>query len=352
MRGRTFLPAALVILVSFPIVALSAAQKPITFAELALYKGADRQKILVEGAKKEGKLTLYTSAHETQAVRPLIQAFEKKYPFLKVHSWRGETKAMFSRISEEYGANQHVVDVVEGTEGTHMLLQKANLVQPYYSPELAKIDPESITMAPNGGALAASTRASGIGVGYNTKLIKPNQLPKSYQDLLDPKWKDKLVIAGSSTGTSWCWLMYKMYGEDFVRRLAKQNISVQMVSARSLMDLIIAGEYAFSPTSFDSHVVESKKSGAPVEWIPTEPVHVNLGQIALPKDPPSPYAALLLADFELAKVNGEILKRAGYQSFRKDVTPLTRPYKKFYGVESTDELKKSNDLFNELFLKK
>ncbi|MFC1816660.1 hypothetical protein ACFL0M_12170, partial [Thermodesulfobacteriota bacterium] len=107
----------------------------------------------------------------------------------------------------------------------------------------------------------------------------------------------------------------------------------------------------FSPTIFDSHVGKSIKMGAPVNWIPLEPVPSYLGQIMLPKNSPHPHAALLYIDFDLSKKAGEIYKAEGYNSPRKDIVSL-RPYKKYYGFESTKEVAKITNLFNKLFLNK
>ncbi|MFC1815294.1 ABC transporter substrate-binding protein [Thermodesulfobacteriota bacterium] len=323
-------------------------QKPKTVAEVALYKGADRQQILEEGARKEGKLTFYT----THILNPLhINAFRKKYPYIKVEVWRASGIKLLPRITEEYKVGRHICDLVEATQTGMMVLQKGGIVRPFYSPNLAYIEEGAIKKAQGGGVLAAGTRLSGIGMGYNTKLITKEEVPKTHQDLLDPKWKGKMAIGAQWSGVSWMGSMLVTYGEDFVRRMAKQNFDVHMVSGRGILDMVIAGEYMFSPSMFDSHVWKSKEKGAPVDWLPIAPVPALLSQVALPKHPSSPHATLLLIDFYLSKEDAKISKATGYSPSRKDASG-EKTYKKFYGAKSVKEKIKWDNLFNRLFLKR
>ncbi|MFC1816909.1 hypothetical protein ACFL0M_13470 [Thermodesulfobacteriota bacterium] len=146
--------------------------------------------------------------------------------------------------------------------------------------------------------------------------------------------------------------MLVTYGEDFVRRMAKQDFVLQMVTSRGVLDLIISGEYLFSPTTSDSHANKSKKMGATVNWIPLEPVSCYLWQIVLPKHSAHPHAALLFIDFDLSKEAGEIYKATGYVSPRKDVLGETTYKKKYYGPISTKQFAQWSKLFNQLFLDK
>jgi iron(III) transport system substrate-binding protein len=327
--------------------ASAAAKKPASFAELALYKGTDRQQILEEGARREGKLAIYT----TNTERQVVDAFQKKYPFLKVESWRAETAQVVSRILEEYKAGLHTVDVMIFTGAGGVLMQEAKVLQPFVSPQLAFIEEDALDKIPDGSVLTAGHFQSGIGIGYNTKLMTKAQLPKTYADLLDQKWKEKIAVVGSNTGVTWMGGILNSYGEDFVAKLAKQNFVVHMVSARALLDMVTSGEYPFTPTAMDSHVASSKKKGAPVDWVPLEPVPSYLGQIMLAKSPPNPHAALLFIDFDLSKEAGELYKESGYASPRKDLSG-TEPYKRYYGSDSTEQVKKWMAVFNKYFIKK
>lgn len=342
--------AALVMIFLCAGTATPAARKPATMADLALYMGADRQQILEEGARKEQNLTFYTT-HILN--RPLVEAFQKKYPFIKVDVWRAADIALLPRILEEYKVGSYLCDVIEGTQLPMLVLQKEGIIQPFYVPNLIHIQEEAITKSFGEGALRVATRESGIGLAFNTKLITREELPKSYPDLLDPKWKGKgkVAIGFDISGRSWMQAMLVTHGEEFVRRMTDQSFDIQAVSSRGILDMIINGEYKFSPTIFDSHVSESKKKGAPVDWLALEPVPVNLGQLALPKHSSHPHAALLFIDFELSKEGAEIHKATGYSPTRKDVTGV-KTYKKFYGAKTVEDQVKGAELFDKLFLKK
>jgi len=330
--------------------AFAAAKKPMTAAELALYDGADRQQILEEGARKEGKLTFYT----THILNKLyVDAFQKKYPFIQVESWRASTNALLPRILEEYKSGRHIVDVIEASQLTMQVTQKMGILQPFYSPNVAYMEEEAIERAPGKGFLRVTLRESGIGLAYNTKLIAKEELPKAYPDLLDPKWKGKgkVAIAFDTGGRSWMEAMLATHGEDFVKRIASQNFDLHVVTSRGILDMIINGEYRLSPTIYDSHVWESKKKKAPVDWWPLEPVPVTLSQAALYKYVSHPYAALLFIDFEFSKESAEIMKTTGYTSNRKDYAG-DKTYKKYYGAESAEEEAKNAELFSRLFIKK
>ncbi|MFC1817200.1 ABC transporter substrate-binding protein, partial [Thermodesulfobacteriota bacterium] len=327
---------------------VSAAQKPMTVAELALYQGTDRQQILEEGAKKEGKLTLYTMGILKQAVRPNVAAFEKKYPFIKVKIFRTSSNNLIPRVVEEFRMGKSFADVIEGNQMTDLVFLNARILQSYYSPNLAVIEKSAVKQASDGGSLSTGFRGSSISLGYNTNMIKEIELPKTYEDLLDPKWKGKMVLAGYS-GANWLGVILDNLGEDFAKRLSGQNFDTHMISARAILDLIISGEYALSTTIYDSHVFKSKDKGAPVDWFPIEPVFGNLGRIAMPKLTSHPHSALLLIDYYLSKKSAEIHKTAGYSSTRLD-TPGRASYKRYFGPKTLADVKKWKNAFSRLFI--
>ena len=330
--------------------ALPAQKRPATVAELALYNGADRQQILEEGARKEGKLTFYT----THILNKLyVDAFQKKYPFIKVESWRASTNALLPRILEEHKSARHTVDVIEASQLVMLVTQKMGMLQPFYAPNLAFIEEDAITRAPGEGIFRATMRESGIGLACNTKLIAREELPKTYQDLLDPKWrgKGKVAIGFDTSGRSWMEAMLFAHGEEFVRRMANQNFDLHAVTSRGILDMMINGEYRLSPTIYDSHVSASKKKGAPVDWFPLEPVPVTLSQAALYRYTSRPHSALLFLDFEFSKESAEIMKATGYTSNRKDYAG-EKSYKKYYGTETAEAEAKMAELFSRLFVKK
>lgn len=331
-----------------------AGAKPATVAEIALYKGVDRQQILEEGAKKEGKLLLYTSAILTQSVQPMVAAFEKKYPYLKVEIFRASNDDIVKKVLPEYQNRVYQADVFETTTGGMVMLKEAKILQPYYSPEIASYPPE----AGDKDGMFYPTRESYVSLGYNTKLIAPGEAPKTYQELLDPKWKGKAALsAGGSTAQRWLGGILMTFGEDMVKKLAAQDMAVQNVSGRALADMIISGEVALSPTIYDSHVANSKKKGAPIEWLPIEPVVTNVGQAALASKAPHPNAAMLFNDFLLSEDGQKIYSGTGYGSSRKGMGG-TANYKKIYveeGMTSKEfaaAMTKWDKMLEDLFIRK
>jgi len=327
-----------------------AAKRPGTLAELAFYKGADRQQILEEGARKEGKLLVYTTG--TQSVAPVAEAFQKKYPFVKVETWRTSSGPLIARATEEFKGGNYIMDVMDSSQISQEFISRLGMIQSFFSPNFAFIDDEAKTIAPGGKGTTVVFRSYGIGFGYNTKKLSKDQLPKSYQDLADPKWKGKLAIAGSNSGASWVRAIQSSSNEEVVKKIAAQNFPIQMISAMALVGLIESGEYAGSPTLYDANIYGRRQAGAPVDWVALEPAWVNADSIGIAKNAPHPCAALLYADFEYGKEAGEIHRSFGYNSFRKDVAPVAQRYKKYFGNGTMEEIKEGEETFQKLFVSK
>src|SRR5512132_2255625 len=138
--GRFALPVALIsaTLVATVVASFGAQSKPLTAADLAFHQGADREKILMEGAKKEGQVTFYTS--NTWVAGPVSQEFGKKYPFVKANVWRSDSKELLKRLSEEAAAGRPIADVVETSPDYMALLLANNTFQEVFSPELKPYD--------------------------------------------------------------------------------------------------------------------------------------------------------------------------------------------------------------------
>src|SRR5215470_7178734 len=136
MIGSFAVPVIVIaaMVLSTVVASLAAQSKPMSAAELALYQGADREKILLEGAKKEGQVSFYTS--NTWVAGPVSQEFEKKYPFVKANVWRSDSKALLKRLSEEVAANKFLADVVETSPEYVVILVREKMLQEYLSPEL------------------------------------------------------------------------------------------------------------------------------------------------------------------------------------------------------------------------
>jgi ABC-type Fe3+ transport system substrate-binding protein len=291
--------------------------------EILLSRAPDRGQMILDGARKEGQVVLYSAAIVNQALRPLAEAFMKTYPFMKMTFWRGDTEEIVAKLSAEARAKNLVADLVEGT-GVGELAVNAGLTQPYYSP-LAEAMPERYR-DPRGQW--TSTRISYFGLAYNTKLVPPDQAPKTYDDLLDPRWRGKLAWRiGTASGTPLFITTIRLArGEqkaaEFFRQLSAQKVvNFGSGSARTLVDRVIAGEFPIALNIFAHHPLISRAKGAPVDSRLLDPVPSTAGTMVVPKDVRHPYAALLLADFILSKEAQQILANAEYFPARADVPP-------------------------------
>ena len=307
--------------------AQSAQSRPLSPAELVLYQGADREKILLEGAKKEGQLTFYTS--NTWVAGPVTQEFEKRYPFVKANVWRSDSKGLLRRLSEEQAAGRYLADVVETSPEYVGLLVRGSLLQDHYSPELAAYEDDAKVKGKS-GVLAWTNREIYISLGFNTKLIPPSEAPKTLKDYLDPKWKGKMSIAGTTTGTQWVGAVIDTMGREFLERLATQEINVQNMSGAALSGLVASGEVPLSPTIFNSNIFTHKEKNAPVDWRPIDPVIAGVGTSGMVVNAPHPHAALLFLDYLHSKIGQQAAMKGGLSSARKDIGGTDQKFKKIY----------------------
>ena len=287
--------------------------KPVTIADLAAYNKPDREQVLYEGAKKEGKLMWYTSltgGPNTEAPK----VFEAKYPGVKMEVYRGDSDALISRILQEAQAKRYLVDTVETTFPILKVMRDEKLLAHYFSPYLAAYPDEVKEKSAKGLVYWATDRESYIGVAYNTEAVPTAAAPKRFDDLLKPELKGKIGFATSDTGSRVIGAMLATRGSEFVQKLKTQDITLHGVSGRAILDMVISGELGVSPTVFLSHSRVSISKGAPIKWVPMDVVPTNAGGVALPAHAPHPHAALLFADFLLSPEGQKFLGKFGLDS--------------------------------------
>jgi iron(III) transport system substrate-binding protein len=243
----------------------ASAQSSNSVEGIANYSGTDRQAMLEAGARRERGLLLYTTGTQ---IEPLIRGFERKYPFLRVTVQRGSQTDIARRALQEYRVGLRKIDMFELSSQGLILIRDANILQPFRSPEAAAFDAAAIEPARHWVVV----RESYTGIGFNTKAIPLGRAPRSYDDLLAPEWRGRMAMSGSiSTASNFVAALVLTRGEDFVRRLGRQDISVYPVTARALANLMIAGEVVLSPTIYNSHVEVSAAKGAPIAWVAPGP---------------------------------------------------------------------------------
>jgi iron(III) transport system substrate-binding protein len=306
--------------------AIAAAGRPTTVADIALYQGADREQLLIEGAKKEGQVVFYNINTWLSTV---AQEFEKKYPFVKVSVWRSDSKTVLKRVTEEYASGRYLADVIDVTFGGVAMLHKMGIFQEYYSPEMGAYTDEVKAKGKTGVYYLPDLELY-IGLGFNTKLVPAAEAPKVYKDLLDPKWKGRMSFAGTSTGSQWIGNALNVMGREYLEKMGGQDVKVQNISGAAIAGLIVSGEVPLSPTIYESNILTAKEKGGPVDWRPLEPVVANVGSSGMTTKAPHPHAALLFLDYLHSKEGQRVMMKGGLGSPREDVGSLERKFKKSY----------------------
>lgn len=300
-----------------------------TTEALALYQGPDRDQKLIEGAKKEGQLTFYNS-HTWMAT--VAREFEKKYPYIKVSDWRSGSAKLFKRVTEEQAAGRHFADVIDTTFPIIKMLHDKDILQQFFTPGARQIDDDLVVRGEKGIYYLATWEIY-LGLGYNTKRISAQEAPKTYLDLLDPKWKGKMTISRNITSTRWVGVLVNTLGMDYFQKLKQQDLKLQALSGAAIANLIVSGEVLLSPTIYDSNIKLAQSKNAPVDWRPLEPVQTLLGYSALARHAPHPHAALLLLDYLHSKEGQKVITQGRLNSPRKDVGSLEQQFEKIY-IES------------------
>jgi iron(III) transport system substrate-binding protein len=252
---------------------------------------------LIEAAKKEGKIAWYTSLDLPVSER-VAKAFEAKYSGIAVRVERTGAERVFQRIGQEYASRIHAVDVVQSSDAAHFIVWKRDgMLLPYVPEDVAKHWPEE-HKDPDGQF--ATFRAWLCVLGYNTNLVKAEEAPKSFADLLDPKWTGKLVKAHpgySGTIMTATFQIARDLGWDYLEKLSKQRV-MQVQSSADPPKKLALGERAVMADGNEYNMFQLKEQGDPVEIVyPAEGTPLIIGPNAVMKNAPNPNAAKLFQSF-------------------------------------------------------
>jgi len=304
----------LAILVLFGSSTLSAQTR--STADLANYRGADREEMLKAGAKKEGKLIWYTSL---TAHRDIANVFESKYPGVKVETYRAGPNDLSRRLLSEAQSKRSIADLVETTPTTMMIMRDNKLLMPYTSPHLANYPEDSKEEADKTRVFWTTDRESIVGLGYNRNMMRAADVPKNFAEMAKPENKGKIGVSGDTTGVRFIGAMIAAKGEEYVKQLRNLEIRPHMISGGAMHELMAAGEMHMSISIFRNHVLAGKLKGAPTEWVPLDLSQANAGSVGLPAATNSPHAALLFIDFLIGPDGQKLLvDKLGYGGARKE----------------------------------
>jgi len=338
IKRLAFLAAALAL-----VAGAALAQHPATL------EGADRDARLTAGAKKEGELVIYTSA-QADDIGPVAKAFEQKYG-VKVTMWRASSEKVLQRALAEAKANRHAVDLAE-TNGPELeMLHREGLAQAVKSPHLADIIPAA--KQPHGEWVG--TRLNVFALAYNTKAVKKDELPKSYDDLAQPRWKGRLGIEADDS--EWLAGVLQQIGEQKGIQLFREVVQKNGISVRRghtlLTNLVASGEVPLALTVYNYKAEQLKNQGAPIDWFAIGRAVARPNGAAVMKRAPHPHAAVLFYDFEISEEGQRILaKRDFVPTNRKVESALNKiPLLVVDPKVMLDEQAKWSKLYEELFLK-
>jgi len=292
---------------------------------------------------------LYTSLAPTES-KPLAEAFEKKFG-VKVELWRALSDKVVQRVVTEAQGRRFAVDVVE-TNGPEMeMLAREKLLGEFHSPYLADLPSAAIpphrTWFPD--------RMNYFVVGYNTAKVQRSEIPATYEGFLDPKWKGRIGL--EATDAEWMATLIKTWGEakglDFFRRLAAMKPDMRKGHIL-LAELVAAGEVPVGLTMYNSNIESLKRKGAPIDFVPVQPVAARAQGIGVAKQAPHPNAALLFADFVLSPEGQRLFESMGrVPASTKVKSHLNNfPFTLEEPATVLDESAKWEKLWDDLFLRK
>lgn len=315
---------------------------------------------LVEAAKKEGEVVWYTGMIINQVVRPLVDAFERRYPGVKVKASRSAPPEIVLKILNEARAGRPQADVFDGSSSAFPLME-AGQVEPYMAQSTAPYpanarDPTGHWTSMN---LYLPTPA------VNTELVKEADRPRAYEDLLDPKWRGKIAWTTDPTMVgppgfigNILITMGRDNGTDYLKKLAAQRLVNVPASQRVVLDQVIAGQFPLALATLNYHSVISAAQGAPVAWLKIEPIVQTHNPLGLVRGAPHPNAGKLLIEFLLSEEGQNVIRAADYIPSHPAVpakNPNLRPAEGGFRVTViTPEMTAKNlaewtGIYNELF---
>jgi len=312
------------------------------------YAGPDRMEKIAAAAKKEGTLTIYTTFAEKDQPA-LLNPFEAKYG-VKVVVWRAGTDKVLQRTIAESAAKKYSVDVIHFGSPEMEALSREKILQAVVSPVHRDLQPGSV---PSHREWAATLLSVWVQV-YNTNLIRKQDLPKSYADLLDPRWKGKLGIEAKNQ--DWFAAVVDVMGGGdkglkFFRDLVAKNGVSPRTGHTLLNNMVIAGEVPLALDIYNYMPEQAKKKGAPIDWFALEPAVARSNAIGVARRAPHPNAALLFYEYMLGEAQPVLAEMDYVPANMKVASPLkgvkilqTDP------VRTLDESDKWTGLFEQIVL--
>jgi len=324
-----------------------AAQAPQTLSDIAAYEGPDREKRLIEGAKKEGELMFYSSI-PVEDIAALTAAFDKKYG-VKVKVWRADSEGLLQRIVNEAKARRFEVDVMAGSSSALEPLYRERLLQLVKSPHLNDLIPESVAKHREWASVYLNTFVQ----AFNTNVVKKESLPMTYQDLLKPEWRGKLAVEAEDY--DWFAQVVLGLGEAQGLKLFRDLVATNGLSVRKghtlLANLVAAGEVPLALTVYGFSAEQIKQKGAPLDWFIIPPLIARPTAAGVARNAPHPHAAVLFYDFLIGEAQPLLASRNFVSPSKKVESPFTKgPLQLIDSAEMLDQSQKWQDLYQKTII--
>lgn len=282
--------------------------QPMTVEELAKslhnLSPSQHKAIIEEGARKEAEVIWYTSMSLTDFPK-IVGAFEKSFPYIKVRTNRLSQSSLMPKIETEARAGRYAVDVVGSAPMEMWELKQKGYSAAYLSPELKAFPAGSFD--PQG--FWSSTEVTPLVLALNTNLVSPDEAPRSYQDLLQPKWKGKMNFG--SDEYAWYSVMLdgmgKTKGLEYMKALARQQLHIPGGSSIMRLQLMLAGESALAIAARGRRATEYKEKGAPIDYRLLDPYPAEPNGLALMRRSAHPHGSILFTDWMLSEEGQTVL---------------------------------------------
>ena len=260
--------------------------------------GEARTRALVDGAKKESGPVMVYHSSQTEDLQPVFDAFTRKYG-IKVVDWRSSSENVVQRVIGETRAGKHDVDFIENNSPEMEALRRERMLMRMDSPHFAEMRPGTL-----GAHHTYATSTMDVFVqAYNTDKVRADELPKTFQDLANPRYKDRLAIEAEDF--AWFGTLLHDLGETQGVKLFTDVVATNGISVRKghtlLANLVASGEVPFALTVYNYKPPQLKKKGAKIDWIVLQPAIAQLHAVAVPAKTTRPFSAALLFDFFLGE---------------------------------------------------
>jgi iron(III) transport system substrate-binding protein len=318
MKTMASLAAFLVVLFCMTSTSVAAAAKAgeEVWKALEQLPPAEREKKLIEGAQREGEMLWYTNSGVENATR-YIQAFKKKYPFINANFWRSKTRQVTQRIVSEANAGRHLVDVIKPSIDLLPALLEKNLIGRYETPLRAVYPAHAKSVYYTNMNYAFRVFA------FNPRKVSQKDAPKTWEDLLNPKWKGEILFDESSLEEVLAFLT--AWGRDktvnYLTRLSQHQLLIR-VGRDTVTQMMMAGEAPLAVTTYAYNNESLRGQNAPVDWIAEDLIPALTYPLTVARNAPHPHAAALFYDFMISEEGQRLIAREGRVVAHPKVEPI------------------------------